>query len=124
MSKRSRSFYRNLDVRRALLVSLPFGLAGICAQNLHAVDHNANDLASLRAALTAVNAVTSDDRIIIASGTITLDAGRLNAGTGDLEITKTGGSLEIIGAGQGSTIIDANSEDRAFLISPSSGVPR
>lgn len=112
------SYFRNLDRSRALLLSIPFGVAAFTAQNLHAVDHNVTDLATLRAAVDAVNASSTNDRILIAAGTITLTGAALdNANaSGDLDITKANGDLEIIGAGMTTTILDGGGIDRVLHI--------
>lgn len=115
MRKRT-SYFRNLDRSRALLLSIPFGVAAFAAQDLRAVDHNVTDLATLRAAVNTVNASSTNDRILIAAGTITLTGAALdNANaSGDLDITKAVGDLEIIGAGTTTTIIDGGSVDRVL----------
>ena len=76
------------------------------------------DVAGLRAALDTYNGTSDDDTINVAAGTYTLSGAALdNANaSGDLDITKTGGSLTIQGAGAGSTFIDANDVDRVFHI--------
>ncbi|MCB9896013.1 MAG: hypothetical protein H6839_16385 [Planctomycetes bacterium] len=116
-------FYRHLDARRALLMATPF-CAIFAAQSAHAIDHNPTNLATLRTALNTVNASATNDRIFLPAGTITLDAGRLdNANvSGDLDITKAIGTLEIIGAGQTTTILDGNGLDRVFHINAASSV--
>lgn len=110
-------FYSRLDVRRAMLAAAPF-CAIFAAQNVHAVDHNPTDLATLRAALITVNGSSTNDRILLPAGTITLDAGALdNANlSGDLDITKALGTLEVIGAGQAATILDGGGFDRVFHV--------
>ena len=116
-------FYRHLDGRRALLMATPF-CAIFAAQSAHAIDHNPTNLATLRSALNTVNASATNDRIFLPAGTITLDAGTLdNANvSGDLDITKAIGTLEIIGAGQTTTILDGNGLDRVFHINAASSV--
>ncbi|NQV25154.1 MAG: hypothetical protein HQ518_12390, partial [Rhodopirellula sp.] len=71
---------------------------------------------TLRAAIMEANALPGADTIVLLPGTYRLTiAGQdeNNARTGDLDITE---SLTIIGAGDGSTIIDAAGLDRAFHI--------
>jgi hypothetical protein len=118
-----RKFYAQLDLRRAMLMAAPF-CAVFAAQKAHAVDHNPTDLATLRTALIAVNGATTNDRIFLPAGTITLNAGALEDAnvSGDLDITKGTGTLEIIGAGQTSTILDGGDFDRVLHIDANSAV--
>ena len=74
---------------------------------------------TLRAGIMEANARAGDDTIAVGPGTYTLrllgteeDGGA----TGDLDITDTTGSLTILGAGAGITIIDANEIDRVLHI--------
>jgi Ca2+-binding RTX toxin-like protein len=91
---------------------------------LDTVDVNPGDRSSadvagnstLRAAIMEANAQPGADSIVLLPGTYRLTiAGQdeNNARTGDLDITET---LTIIGAGDGSTIIDASGLDRAFHV--------
>ena len=76
-------------------------------------------LTSLREAIIAANALAGDDTIILGSGVFTLSiagTGESAAATGDLDITDTSGSLTIVGAGAGMTVIDANGIDRVFQV--------
>jgi len=69
---------------------------------------------SLRDAITQANTNPGPDIINLPAGTYTLTIGGINEdsnATGDLDIT---GETTIIGAGSGSTIIDANGIDRAI----------
>ncbi|MDA1164482.1 MAG: hypothetical protein O3B13_15420 [Planctomycetota bacterium] len=71
---------------------------------------------TLRAAVMEANALAGADTIVLLPGTYRLTiAGRdeNGAATGDLDITE---ALTIIGAGEGSTIIDASGLDRAFHV--------
>ena len=82
-------------------------------------DRSSADLAgnsTLRAAIMEANAQPGADSIVLLPGTYRLTlAGRdeNNALAGDLDVTET---LTIIGAGDGSTIIDAAGLDRAFHV--------
>ncbi|MEZ6061670.1 MAG: hypothetical protein R3C19_15085 [Planctomycetaceae bacterium] len=79
-------------------------------------DRNGN--ASLRAAIMEANASPGLDVLQLAAGTYTLSlAGAFEdaAATGDLDITE---SIRIVGAGAGSTIIDAAALDRIFHVHP------
>ncbi|KAA0139974.1 hypothetical protein FYZ48_08595 [Gimesia chilikensis] len=73
---------------------------------------------TLRAAIMEANALAGDSLIILGSGTYALTltgAGENNAFTGDLDVTDTSGTLTILGAGSGQTIIDATGlDDRVF----------
>ena len=73
---------------------------------------------TLRAAIMEANALAGDSLIILGSGTYALTltgAGENNAFTGDLDVTDTSGTLTILGAGNGQTIIDATGlDDRVF----------
>lgn len=118
MARRT-SFYRSLDLKRAMIASAPFWLAAAASQGLSAqVTHNVSTMQQLRDAVTATNGTTTDDTIIIAAGTYTLTGGALDNGNavGDLDITKSTGNLLIQGAGSGGTILDANNLDRIFHI--------
>ena len=69
---------------------------------------------SLRNAITLANTNPGPDTISLPAGTYTLSIAGANEdlnATGDLDIT---GATTIIGAGSGSTIIDANGIDRVF----------
>ncbi|MCC7508074.1 MAG: hypothetical protein IT464_01705 [Planctomycetes bacterium] len=112
------SFYRNLDLKRALLASAPFWLAAAASQGVSAqVTHNVSTAAGLRTAITAVNNSTSNDTIILAAGTYALGSGKHdNANvSGDLDITKSAGNLTIKGAGRANTFLEAT-DDRAIHI--------
>ncbi|MDA0920601.1 MAG: hypothetical protein O2945_16135 [Planctomycetota bacterium] len=77
---------------------------------------DADGNSTLRAAIMEANALPGTDTIVLLPGTYRLTiAGQdeNDARTGDLDITE---SLTIIGAGDGSTIIDAAGLDRAFHI--------
>ena len=82
-------------------------------------DRSSADLAgnsTLRAAIMEANAQPGADSIVLLPGTYRLTiAGRdeNDTRTGDLDVTET---LTIIGAGDGSTIIDAAGLDRAFHV--------
>src|SRR5687768_12806150 len=117
------SFYRNLDVKRCLLMSSPFWLAAIASQDLNAVTYNVSTMAGLRAAIDSTNASTTSDIIVLAAGTYTLTgAAQENSNaSGDLDITKATGDLVIQGAGSGGSIINGNSIDRCFHINSGSG---
>ena len=74
---------------------------------------------SLRAAIMEANALAGDDTIVVPAGTYAFTLGGVgenSSATGDLDITETTGSLTIIGAGAGSTVIDAQSLERVFHI--------
>src|SRR5436309_156137 len=77
---------------------------------------------SLRDAVIQANndVATQDDRIVLSAGTYTLSvAGRFTDATaGDLNIVRSqaNGSVTILGAGAGVTIVDAASIDRVFNI--------
>src|SRR5687767_10754659 len=109
------SFYRNLDIKRALLMSSPFWLAaasqGLAAQSV-------SDEGSLRAAITAANGNTTPVTINLAAGTYAIPSGALenNNATGDYDIIRSGGNITLQGAGPGSTIIDGGNLDRIFQI--------
>ncbi|QDT96166.1 choice-of-anchor Q domain-containing protein [Gimesia aquarii] len=68
---------------------------------------------TLRAAIMEANALAGDSLIVLESGTYYLnilnliDSNLDDASTGDLDITDTTGSLRIVGAGNGQTIISA-----------------
>ncbi|QDU07870.1 choice-of-anchor Q domain-containing protein [Gimesia aquarii] len=68
---------------------------------------------TLRAAIMEANALTGDSLIVLESGTYYLNILNMeglpldDAATGDLDITDTTGSLRIVGAGNGQTIISA-----------------
>jgi CSLREA domain-containing protein len=71
---------------------------------------------SLRAAIMEANALAGVDVIDLASGTYTLTIAGTNenaASQGDLDISS---EIKIVGAGAGSTVIDANKLDRVFDI--------
>ena len=73
---------------------------------------------TLRAAIMEANALAGDSLIVLDSGTYALTltgAGENNTFTGDLDVTDTSGTLTILGAGSGQTIIDAAGlDDRVF----------
>lgn len=80
---------------------------------------DANGNITLRAAIMEANALTGDSLIVLGAGTYALTltgAGENVAFTGDLDIIDTTGSLTILGAGSGQTIIDATGlvDDRVF----------
>ena len=71
---------------------------------------------TLRAAIQEANALEGEDTITLPAGTYTLaipGTGEDASATGDLDIT---GSLEIVGDGAGTTVIDAGDLDRVFHI--------
>jgi len=71
---------------------------------------------TLRAAIQEANALSGADMISIPAGTYTLaiaGVGEDAAAAGDLDITE---SLEIVGAGADTTIIDADELDRVFHV--------
>ena len=77
---------------------------------------DASGQTSLRAAIMEANALAGYDVIFIPSGIYTLTrtgTGEDAAVTGDLDLT---GSLTIVGAGSGATIVDANGLDRVFQV--------
>ena len=74
---------------------------------------------TLRAAIMEANALSGDDTINLPAGTYVLTiagTGEDAATTGDLDVTDTTGSLTLLGAGDATTIIDANSLDRVFQV--------
>jgi len=74
---------------------------------------------TLRAAVMEANALGGSNQITLPAGIYTLTiAGRGEnaAATGDLDVN--GGTLEVVGAGVGSTIIDPNQLDRALHLGP------
>ncbi|QDU51944.1 choice-of-anchor Q domain-containing protein [Gimesia panareensis] len=80
---------------------------------------DANGNITLRAAIMEANALAGDSLIVLGAGTYALTqtgAGENAALTGDLDITDLTGSLTILGAGSGQTIIDASGlvDDRVF----------
>lgn len=69
---------------------------------------------TLRAAIMESNALAGPDTILLPAGTYVLalaGTGEDAAAAGDLDVT---GELTVVGAGSGSTIIDANGIDRAI----------
>lgn len=125
---RSRPVRKSRDFGYYCLMSSPFWLAAVASQGLDAqLNLNATDLASLRTAIGQVNASATNDTITISAVTINLtgttDAGTANHTTGDLDITKAAGTLTIIGAGAGSTIIDGQDIDRVFHINNGANAP-
>lgn len=75
-----------------------------------------NGNSSLRAAVIEANALPGPDTLLLLPGTYSLTLagrGENNAFAGDLDITD---SLTIIGAGSGSTTIDASELDRVFHV--------
>ena len=94
-----------------------------------AVDTNPGDGAcstgagscSLRAAIQEANALSGPDTVNVTAGVYPLaifGAAEDLAGTGDLDIT---GPLTIVGAGAGSTIIDAVGNDRVLHLTETAG---
>jgi hypothetical protein len=81
-------------------------------------DRTAPGDGSLRDAVIQANASSGTDRILLGANTyqLTLSGQDDLAQVGDLDITRSGGTLTIQGAGAASTIIDANMIDRAFEI--------
>ena len=76
---------------------------------------------TLRAAIMQANATTGDNAILVPAGTYTLtvpSAGADSTASGDLDVTDATGTLTIIGAKQGGTIIDAQGLDRIFQVFP------
>ena len=76
---------------------------------------------TLRAAIMEANALRGADTIVLPAGTFVLSragAGENAAVDGDLDVTDLTGSLKIIGAGAGQTIIDAARLDRVFHVLP------
>lgn len=73
---------------------------------------------SLRAAIMEANALAGDDVIVVPAGNYAFTIGGVedSSAAGDLDITETTGSLTIVGAGVGSTVIDAQSLSRVFHI--------
>ena len=79
-----------------------------------------NGICTLRAAVQETNALSGADVINLPSGiyTITIPGSNLDSAVGDLNITD---SLEILGAGNATTIIDGNEIDQIFDIRMASG---
>jgi hypothetical protein len=119
LNSKGQSFYRNLNLKRCLLMSSPFLAAALASQELSAqLTINVTNATQLRAAITTVNASSTNDTINVAAGTYALTGAALdNANvSGDLDITKATGNLSIIGAGAGTTTIDGATLDRVFHI--------
>jgi hypothetical protein len=73
---------------------------------------------TLRAAVQAADNLGGANAIMLPPGAFTLSipsVGEEDPSTGDLDV-KAGGSLEIAGAGAGTSLIDANHLDRAFAV--------
>jgi CSLREA domain-containing protein len=78
----------------------------------------AADACTLRAAIQETNALTGPDRVVLPPGTyvLTLPGAQENGGaTGDLDVT---GTLELVGSGATSTIVDAARLDRVIEFLP------
>ena len=76
---------------------------------------------SLREALLAANSTSFSDTIVLGSGTHTLALTGTTNSTGDLDIYS---DVEIVGAADGSTIIDADGIDRVFHVQSDSATLR
>jgi len=107
----------------AALVALPtrpaLGATFTVSKTADTNDGTCDGDCSLREAIVAANAAGGADTITLPAGTYTLTiagAGENAAATGDLDIT---GDLTINGAGTATTIINANSLDRAFEVTGS-----
>ncbi|MCY2990553.1 MAG: hypothetical protein NTY19_22150, partial [Planctomycetota bacterium] len=90
---------------------------------------DANGKRTLRAAIMEANAKAGADTIVLAAGTYTLTIsgnGEDAAARGDLDVTS--GSLTIVGAGMGTTVIDAGGafgiQDRVFHVPSSAATLR
>ncbi|MDT8386326.1 MAG: choice-of-anchor Q domain-containing protein [Thiogranum sp.] len=73
-----------------------------------------NQTCTLRAAIQETNALVGPDRIILPAGNYLLGIAGIDedfSASGDLDISDT---LDLVGAGRASTIIDANQVDRVF----------
>ncbi|MBX3460228.1 MAG: hypothetical protein KF696_09770 [Planctomycetes bacterium] len=108
------------SISRCLLAASPFIAVALASQALDA--QAVSNVTQLRQAITDFNAGSTNATISLAAGTYTLTGARLdNANaSGDLDITRTSGNITIVGAGQTSTIIDANLVDRVLHITGSS----
>ncbi|MEM7312389.1 MAG: DUF4347 domain-containing protein, partial [Planctomycetota bacterium] len=76
---------------------------------------------SLREALLAANNTATDDTVLLGSGVHTLSIAGYGNAAGDLDLIN---AVEIIGAADGSSVIDANGIDRVFHIQTSSATFR
>ncbi len=79
---------------------------------------------SLRAAVLAANSTPGDDTIHLGRGTFALSiagVGEDAAATGDLDLTESGSSIVVLGAGPGATVVDAQGVDRVFHVLPGVG---
>lgn len=115
---------RTTDLRWCAMMSSPiiaaFAAQGLCAQTTL----TANNIAELRAHITTANGSNTDYVINVVAGTFTISgaAGDNSNASGDLDITKAGGSLQIIGQGA-TTIIDGATLDRVFHINNGANAP-
>lgn len=113
---------RNYSIQRCLLAASPFIAAALASQALDA--QAVSDVTQLRTAISDFNAGSTDATIAMAAGTYTLTGSALeNANAeGDLDITRSSGSITIEGAGASTTIIDANFVDRVLHVAGSSAL--
>ncbi len=130
MPRNIRGFFYSLSILAVLFLQVGIVPAAAAANftvnsNIDVVDANPGDglcqtatpgQCTLRAAVQEANALSGADTITMPADIYTLTiagAGEDAAATGDLDIT---GDLTITGAGMATTIVDANSLDRAFHV--------
>jgi hypothetical protein len=105
-------FPRKISLVRCAVSSAPFLLAAIASQDLSAqLSINVTNMTQLSAAISTVNASSTNDTINIAAGSYVVPSASAN-----LDINKGAGTLTINGAGASTTILDGNFQDRYFHI--------
>lgn len=112
------------DMRWYAMMSSPviaaFAAQGLCGQTVL----TANNITELRQHISTANGSNTDYVINVVAGTFTISGTvneNANAG-GDLDITKAGGSLQIVGQGA-TTIIDGATLDRVFHVNNGANAP-
>lgn len=109
---------------RTTAISAALLFCALHAGVLAGASFTANNVTELRSHITTSNGNSGSDTITVAAGTFLLSGAALENfnGSGDLDITRSGGTLTIEGAGISDTYIDGGNADRVFHINAGSGV--